>query len=109
MWPSKRRSARGSRVSTFVSMFTAIRWYTTNTPIASPELVQDGVTGLLYRPGDVEDLTEKMIQLFRAPQRLMQMREQAFARGRRNFTVDRFASETLAAYETLDPTVRTSG
>jgi glycosyltransferase involved in cell wall biosynthesis len=67
----------------------------------TPELVEDRLTGLLYRPGDVDDLAAKLIQLFKDPTRLRQMRELAFARGQQHFTLDRFANETMAAYGKL--------
>jgi glycosyltransferase involved in cell wall biosynthesis len=67
----------------------------------TPELVADGETGLLYRPEDVDDLTSKMLSLFRQPGELLEMRERAFARGQEHFTLDRFARETIAAYNTI--------
>jgi glycosyltransferase involved in cell wall biosynthesis len=67
----------------------------------TPELVEDGVTGLLYRGGDAVDLSEKLIRLARDPARLKEMRIQTFARGNRCFTLERFIRETMAAYTTL--------
>jgi glycosyltransferase involved in cell wall biosynthesis len=67
----------------------------------TPELVEDGVTGLLFRSNDVADFSDKLIHLLRDPARLREMRFQAFARGNRCFTLDRFIRETLAAYSTL--------
>lgn len=40
---------------------------------AIPEIVEDGTTGLLYRPGDVEDLCNKIKQLFNDPNKTRQM------------------------------------
>lgn len=72
----------------------------------TPELVEDGVTGLLYRGGDQLDLTEKLIQLVRDPARLKGMRTKAFERGNKYFSLNEFIRQTLAAYETLpQPTV----
>jgi glycosyltransferase involved in cell wall biosynthesis len=68
----------------------------------TPELVEEGVTGLLYRAGDSADLSEKLIQLARDPQRLRKMRVAAFERGQRQFTLERFIRETLAAYASLE-------
>jgi glycosyltransferase involved in cell wall biosynthesis len=65
----------------------------------TPELVRDGVTGLLFRSGDAHDLTEKLIALARDPDRLRAMRPAAFARGRDHFTPDRFVRETFEGYE----------
>lgn len=67
----------------------------------TPELVEDGVTGLLFRSDDAADLTEKLLQLARDPMRLSEMRIKAFQRGNRYFSLDEFIRQTLAAYETL--------
>jgi glycosyltransferase involved in cell wall biosynthesis len=67
----------------------------------TPELVADGETGLLYQAGDVEDLTEKLLEIVKNPARLDAMRDRAFERGQQLFTLDRFARETLAAYASL--------
>jgi glycosyltransferase involved in cell wall biosynthesis len=67
----------------------------------TPELVEDGVTGLLFPSGDVDALTERLVELARDPARLQTMRERAFERGRESFTVERFARETLAVYASL--------
>jgi glycosyltransferase involved in cell wall biosynthesis len=65
------------------------------------ELVADGETGLLFRAGDADDLTEKLLEIVTDPERLDGMRSRAFERGQRRFRLDRFARETLAAYESL--------
>jgi glycosyltransferase involved in cell wall biosynthesis len=67
----------------------------------TPELVDDGVSGLLFKSGDAADLTEKMLCLLRDPKRMAEMRVQAFARGQQRYTLERFIRETIAAYATL--------
>jgi glycosyltransferase involved in cell wall biosynthesis len=67
----------------------------------TPELVAEGVTGLLYRAGDADDLADKMLQLLQEPTRLRTMREEAFTRGGRMFTLERFTRDSLDAYESL--------
>jgi glycosyltransferase involved in cell wall biosynthesis len=67
----------------------------------TPELVENEATGLLYRPGDSDDLTAKLLELVRDPPRLRAMRARTFQRGRRMFTVDRFARETMESYRLL--------
>jgi glycosyltransferase involved in cell wall biosynthesis len=67
----------------------------------TPELVAEGVTGLLYRAGDADDLADKMLQLLQEPTRLRAMREEAFTRGGRMFTLERFTRDSLDAYESL--------
>lgn len=67
----------------------------------TPELVEDGVTGLLFRRDDVDDLSAKLLSLVRDPPRLRAMRRSAFERGQRRFTLDRFIQDTQSAYETM--------
>lgn len=67
----------------------------------TPELVADGVTGLLYAPGSSDDLAKRLIELCHDRNRLAAMRREAFNRGTEQFTVQRFLDETLAAYRTL--------
>ena len=33
-----------------------------------PEIIEDGVTGLLFEPGNAADLAEKMLRLWRDPE-----------------------------------------
>lgn len=70
----------------------------------TPELVEEGVTGLLYRADDAADLTEKLLSLARDPQRLCGMRAKAFERGNRYFSLDEFIRQTLVAYDSLPQT-----
>ncbi len=67
----------------------------------TPELVADGVTGFLYPPGSAEVLAQRLIQLSRDRELLARMRQAAFERGARQFTVQRFLDETLAAYAAI--------
>lgn len=67
----------------------------------TPELVEDGVTGLLFEGNNVMDLTEKLINLISDKEKLITMRQAAYLRGRDKFTVDRFISETQAVYSAL--------
>lgn len=71
----------------------------------TPELVDDGVTGYLYPPGESAPLARRLEELAREPDRLRTMKEAAFARSSRDLSLDRFVSETLAAYraEGRDP------
>jgi glycosyltransferase involved in cell wall biosynthesis len=67
----------------------------------TPELVQNGRTGLLFPSGDLDALTARLIELASNPVRLHRMRALAYERGQKSFTVERFAQETLAAYALL--------
>lgn len=65
------------------------------------ELIEDGVTGLFFRSGDVEDLTSKLIMLASDPNRLRAMRRHAYLRGQKQFKLDRLIAQTSEAYATL--------
>ncbi len=67
----------------------------------TPELVEDGVTGLLYDPESGGDLAAKLLQLVRDPQRLAEMRARTFERGQKLFTVERFAHDSMESYKAL--------
>ncbi len=67
----------------------------------TPELVKEGKTGLLYSAGDLNELTECLVQLARDPERLYEMRVNAFARGRSYFTPANFIAQTLEVYRAL--------
>ncbi|MCO6045245.1 glycosyltransferase family 4 protein [Aeoliella sp. ICT_H6.2] len=67
----------------------------------TPELVQDGQTGMLYPAGDAEALAERIIQLYRDADRLKTMRHAAYERGRTRYLMDRMGEETMAAYNSL--------
>lgn len=69
----------------------------------TPELVDDRVTGILFRSGDVEDLTAKLIKVAADPSGLNAMRRHAFARGQKLFRLERFITQTVEAYSTLTP------
>jgi glycosyltransferase involved in cell wall biosynthesis len=67
----------------------------------TPELVDDGVTGLLFSPGSADELAHRLVELCQDRERLAGMRQAAFARGQRHCSVPRFLNETLAAYASL--------
>lgn len=64
----------------------------------TPELVEDGKTGLLFESGNAADLAAKLVRLARDPAKLDRMRRDAFERGRAWFTTDRMIRETLETY-----------
>jgi glycosyltransferase involved in cell wall biosynthesis len=68
---------------------------------AIPEMIQDGVNGLLANPQDVDDLTEKLLRLIRDPslrQRMSQANRQRFAEF---FTHQRYGDRIIAVFEKL--------
>ena len=74
-----------------------------------PELVEDGVTGFLVPPGDVESLAARMVALWDDPERAREMG----ARGRRvveaEFDVEREAEWLLQLFRSADPAAERRG
>ncbi|GAB4552236.1 MAG: glycosyltransferase [Anaerolineae bacterium] len=66
---------------------------------ALPEIVQDGVTGLLAPPRDVDRLAAHMRYLLRDRQAAQRMGQAGEARLKAEFSVDKMADRTLAVYQ----------
>lgn len=66
---------------------------------AQRELVQDGVTGLLFDPGDSQDLARKMRQLWSDPQRCREMGRAGYAVSSRNYGEDIYYQRLISIYE----------
>jgi glycosyltransferase involved in cell wall biosynthesis len=64
-----------------------------------PETIQDGVTGLLFEPGDVQGLVESILQLAEHPARRMEMGRAGRARALQEFDALRVAAQNLRVYE----------
>ena len=65
-----------------------------------PEVIVDGVTGILEPPGSVEAMGRRAIELLREPARYQAMREAAIARAR-EFSADRIVPQYEALYEEM--------
>ncbi len=77
---------------------------------ALPEIVDDGVSGLVVPPGQVEPLVDALRTLLQDPARCRAMGEAGSRRIRERFTWRRTAEETLALYhEVLRCRERASG
>jgi glycosyltransferase involved in cell wall biosynthesis len=66
-----------------------------------PEVVDDGVTGILVPAGDAEALADALIRLLRDPDLRRRMGQAGQERVRAEFTIDRVVSQTLAVYESV--------
>ncbi len=66
---------------------------------ATGELIQDGVTGFLYRPGDFGDLAQKIECLARNRLLLGQMGSAAAAWSNRRFSLENYCSDLLRVLE----------
>jgi glycosyltransferase involved in cell wall biosynthesis len=72
------------------------------TPVgAIPELVIEGVTGLLVTPGSATELSAALAQLVREPDRRRQLGENARTRVENEFRIEVTAERFLSIYRTL--------
>jgi glycosyltransferase involved in cell wall biosynthesis len=75
---------------------------------ALPEVVTGGATGLLFRPGDVDELARKIKQLWTDPELCCSMGVAARRRVSQEFTEDIYYKRLLRAYEAAVETVHGS-
>lgn len=66
-----------------------------------PEIVEDGVTGFLVEPGNVEELRERLDEMLRNPVLAQQMGRRARESVVERFTWDACARRCLAAYQEM--------
>lgn len=66
-----------------------------------PEVVEDGVTGMLVPPGDSEALDEAIVHLLRDPALRRRLGQAGRERVLAEFTVDRVLPKTLSFYKSL--------
>jgi glycosyltransferase involved in cell wall biosynthesis len=64
-----------------------------------PEVVEEGVTGLLVEPRDPQSLADAITTLLKDEGLRTRMGAAGLARVREQFTVDRMVAGTLAVYE----------
>ena len=82
-----------------------IEAFSTRTPAivsrlgAFVELVDDGVTGLLFNPGDAEDLARKMQWAVDFPERMAEMGRNARAKYESEFSAETNYEQLIAIYE----------
>ncbi len=63
-----------------------------------PEIVEDGVNGLLVPPRDAHALADAIVRMLRDAELRQRMGDAGFARVRDRFTVERMVAETVAVY-----------
>jgi glycosyltransferase involved in cell wall biosynthesis len=66
-----------------------------------PELAEDNKTGLLFEPGNIEDLASKIDYLYRKPQLIKKLGQNALNRVKENHSRERYYQELLQIYEGL--------
>jgi glycosyltransferase involved in cell wall biosynthesis len=64
-----------------------------------PEVVEDGVTGLLFEPGNPDDLARKMTQLWQDPGLCRQMGQAGRQKLIREYSEDAYYERLMAVYE----------
>jgi glycosyltransferase involved in cell wall biosynthesis len=74
-----------------------------------PEVVDDGVTGLLAEPRDHHTMARAIVRLLKNPDERRRMGDAGFARVRARFTVERMVAGTDDVYERLAGTPRGAG
>ncbi len=67
----------------------------------SPEALADGVSGLLFDPGDIEGLADRMVQLFSDPDRARQMGLAGRQRFLDHFQLERMNNDYEQLYQEL--------
>ena len=66
---------------------------------AVPEIVEDGVTGLLADPGDTRDLADKIRYLWDRPDLCRQMGLAGRGKALREYSSDRYYQNLMTAYD----------
>jgi len=66
-----------------------------------PEIVEEGVTGRLFEPGNAEDLAEKVRSLWREPDLCRQMGKAGQEKVRREYSQDAYYRNLVAVYQTV--------
>jgi glycosyltransferase involved in cell wall biosynthesis len=64
-----------------------------------PEIVEDGTTGLLFKPGDAEDLAGKMIFLWENPEVALVLGQTGRERANKHYNEELYYKRLLAIYE----------
>lgn len=65
---------------------------------AIPEIVEDGETGLLARPGDGDDLADKIAHLWRRPDLCAEMGRAGWLKAQREYSHERFYERLMQIY-----------
>jgi len=64
-----------------------------------PEIVDDGTTGLLFEPGNSEDLAEKILYLWDRPDLCRKMGRAGCEKALREYSPEKYYERLMAVYE----------
>jgi len=64
-----------------------------------PDIVEDGVTGLLFEPGNADDLATKILYLWERPELCRQMGEAGREKALREYSPDKYYQRLLCVYD----------
>lgn len=65
----------------------------------SPEVIQDGITGFIVNPFNIDQMAEKIVDLLKNPNKARQFGEAGFARVKKHFSLDFQVAQTVAWYQ----------
>jgi glycosyltransferase involved in cell wall biosynthesis len=68
---------------------------------AVPEIVEEGITGLLFEPGNGPDLADKLLRLLESPDAAQAMGAAGFDRLKNQFGIRNNAERTMALYQQI--------
>lgn len=99
-----------SRVAVFPSLYepfglVALEAMSAGVPVivsrtgGLAEIVEDGVTGLCFTPGEVDDLLRCLVAIFQNPDWAKELSQRARAKVEQDYTWDAVAQQTLALYQ----------
>lgn len=66
---------------------------------ATPELIKEGFNGLLYEPGNHQELAEKIKYLIKYPEEAKQMGENGFREASEKYTIEKCANEVFNIFQ----------
>lgn len=66
-----------------------------------PELIEDGKTGLLFEPGNVEDLTKKILLLYQDKDLRERLGKNALRKAKEHHSLEEYYSSLVKIYESL--------
>jgi len=66
---------------------------------ATPELIKDGFNGLLYEPGNYQELSQKIKYLIEHPEKARQMGENGFREASEKYAIAKYANEIYNVFQ----------